>query len=199
MMNNALHDPLRLNADDPGARTLIADTVDALLAEGTLRLRVVLDGDRLASETIAGLVAGLRRLRERGGAIEVTALQDGVRNALAITGLERVFAFPIEQPEPRRSLFARLTAATFAAGLTALSVPSAAAVDRPTDPTAIIARVLELLSRTSARRPPHDVISVLPYFARRHDVLQEAFELRSRVRSGSALGQGIRQDVHRHR
>ncbi|MDB5041639.1 MAG: hypothetical protein JWN27_2365 [Candidatus Eremiobacteraeota bacterium] len=143
-MMNALHDTLRLNADDPSARTLIAATVDALLAEDTVRLQVILDGDRLASETIAGLVAGLRRLRERGGAIQVTAVQDGVRDALAITGLERVFAFPIEQPEPRRSgLFARLTAATFAAGLTALAVPAPAAVDRPTDPTAIIARVVE--------------------------------------------------------
>jgi hypothetical protein len=141
---NVLHDPLRLNADDPSARQLIAATVDALLAEDTVRLQVVLDGDRLASETIAGLIAGLRRLRERGGAIQVTAVQDGVRDALAITGLERVFAFPIDQPEPRRSrLFGRLTAATFALGLTALAVPAPAAVDRPTDPTAIIARVVE--------------------------------------------------------
>ncbi len=146
MMNDLTHDPLRLNADDPAARSLVQAAVDTLLAGETApRLRVVLDGDRLPAETIAGLVAGLRRLRERGGAIEVTALRDGVRDALAITGLERVFAFPIEQPERRRrsGLLSRLTAATFAAALTGLAAPAPAAVELPTDPGAIIARVVE--------------------------------------------------------
>jgi hypothetical protein len=148
MMNDDIaHDPLRLHADDPDARPRIAAAVDAvLILDGPPRLQVVLDGDRLAAETIAGLVAGLRRVREVGGAIQVTAIRQEVRDALAVTGLDRVFAFPVEPPEApvrRGNVFSRLTAAAVAAGLLVMGVPAHAAPDRPTDPSEIIARVVE--------------------------------------------------------
>src|ERR1700738_4549718 len=100
------HDPLRLHADDPDARSQIASAVDAVLTDGApYRLQVRLDGQRLAAETIAGLVTGLRRLREHGGAIEVTTAEGPVRDAFVLAGLERVFAFPLAPAdEPRRSL-----------------------------------------------------------------------------------------------
>ena len=56
------HTQLQLNADDPEARTKVAAAVDVLLAGDdaeAARLTVVLDGDHLASETVAGLVTGL--------------------------------------------------------------------------------------------------------------------------------------------
>jgi hypothetical protein len=146
MMDAAVnHHPLRLHADDPGARSAIALAVDRVLAlEAPPRLRVELDGDRLAAETVAGLVAGLRRVRERGGAIEVTALRAGVRDAFALAGLERVFAFPIEPAEvPRRGAFARFTAAAFAAAVAVAGIPAHAATDVETEPATIIARVVE--------------------------------------------------------
>jgi hypothetical protein len=145
MNDTPQHDPLRLHADDPEARSVVAAAVDALLAEAaTPRLRVELDGDRLAAETVAALVVGLRRVRERGGAIEVTPLRTGVRDAFALAGLDRVFAFPVEPAEvPRRSMLARLTAATFAAVIAFVGLPAGAASDGVTDPTAIIARVVE--------------------------------------------------------
>ena len=146
MMNTHLHhDTLRLHADDPDARSRVARAVDVLLsADRRPRLRVVLEGERLAADTIAGLVTGLRRLREHGGAIEVTAPDGPVRDAFALAGLERVFAFPIEPDEPRRrGPFSRLAAASFAVAVAVAGIPAHAAPDRPTDPAAIIARVVE--------------------------------------------------------
>ena len=143
------HDALRLHADSPDARPRITAAVDALLASAkrSPRLRVVLDGDRLPADTIAALVTGLRRVREVGGAIEVTPESDGVRHALALNGLDRVFAFPLVPEEPRvhrSSLLTRLTAASFAAVLAFVGVPAFAAADHPTtDPAAILAKVQE--------------------------------------------------------
>jgi hypothetical protein len=140
------HDALRLHADSPDARSRITAAVDAVLASEPRRprLRVVLDGDRLPADTIAALVTGLRRVREVGGAIEVAPQSTGVRDAMALNGLDRVFAFPLV-PEERRvhrsSLLTRLTAASFAAVLAFLGVPAFAGADRPTEPTAILARV----------------------------------------------------------
>jgi hypothetical protein len=142
------HDALRLHADSPDARPRITAAVDALLASEAVspRLRVVLDGARLPADTIAALVSGLRRVREVGGAIEVTPDSDGVRNAMALNGLDRVFAFPLVADEPRvhrSSLLTRLAAASFAAVLAFVGVPAFAGADRPTDPAAILAKVEE--------------------------------------------------------
>ena len=141
------HDPLRLHADDQEARSKIAAAVDAVLAstKESPRLTVSLDGARLPAETIAGLVAGLRRMRERGGAIAVVGETQEVRDALTLTGLDRVFAFPLTDAQPRRSgLLARLAAASFAVLLAFSAVPaSAVEAERPTDPATILARVEE--------------------------------------------------------
>jgi hypothetical protein len=140
-----LHTLIRLNGDDPQAPARVAAAVDALLDRdgAAARLSVALDGERLSAETVAALVTGLRRLRERGGAIEVVAHSDGVRRTLALTGLERVFAFPLEPRDtPRRSgLLGRLAAASFAAILALAGVPALAGADRPTDPELILAKV----------------------------------------------------------
>jgi hypothetical protein len=142
------HDALRLHADSPDARSRITAAVDALLAgeRSAPRLRVVLDGDRLPDDTIAALVTGLRRLREYGGAIEVKPDSAGVRDALALNGLNRVFAFPLDPdaaPRSSRRLMNRLTAAGFAAILALAGVPAKAAADHPTDPAAILSKVEE--------------------------------------------------------
>jgi len=143
------HDALRLHADSPQARNRITAAVDALLDADieNPRLRVALDGDRLPADTIAALVTGLRRLRERGGAIEVAPQSAPVRDALALNGLGRVFAFPLvpdEHRDARRSsLLNRLTAASFAAVLAFVGIPAFAAADRPTDPAAILAKIEE--------------------------------------------------------
>jgi beta-phosphoglucomutase-like phosphatase (HAD superfamily) len=92
-----LQSPLRLHVDDADAPSKVADAVYLLLARQVEapHLRVTLDGSHLSDKIIAGLVAGLRRLREKGGAIEVTPTSPALRDALAIAGLDRVFAFPI--------------------------------------------------------------------------------------------------------
>jgi hypothetical protein len=141
------HTPLRLHADAEDARPLITSAVDELLAteQESPRLHVVLGGNRLPADTISALVTGLRRLRERGGAVEVTPDSAPVRDALALNGLNRVFAFPLnpEERAPRRSLLSRLAAASFAALFAFLGIPAYAAADRPTDPAAILAKVEE--------------------------------------------------------
>lgn len=142
------HAPLRLHADAADARPRITSAVDDLLADEqeSPRLRVELGGERLPADTIAALVTGLRRLRERGGAVEVTPASIPVRDALALNGLDRVFAFPLnpEERRPRhRGLLSRLAAASFAAVLAFLGVPAFAAAEHPTDPAAILAKVEE--------------------------------------------------------
>jgi anti-anti-sigma regulatory factor len=162
-MTDPRHDTIRLHADDPDARSAIAAAVDALLADGEDdgRLTIVLDGARVPSDTIAALIAGLRRLREHGGALDVTADSDAVRHALALTGLDRVFA-PVaaeagaaEATEPHtrwQDVVSRISAATFAAALALLGVPASAAADRPTDPAAILAKVEERNPNLSSYR-----------------------------------------------
>jgi len=139
--------PLQLHADDPDARSKVADAVDAVLADGSEqpRLSIALAGDRLPDATISALVTGLRRLRERGGAIEVAPASDAVRDALSVLGLGNVFAFPLVPAEtPRRhGLLARLAVASFAAVLAFVGLPAYAAADHPTDPEAILAKVVE--------------------------------------------------------
>jgi hypothetical protein len=141
------HDVLRLNADDPAARTELVAAVDTLLAseKPSPRLSVALSGNGLPSETVAALVTALRRLRERGGAVQVAPGTTAVRDALALTGLDRVFAFPLVPHEaPRRpGMLRRLAAASFATVFAFLGIPAYAAADRPTDPSAILAKVQE--------------------------------------------------------
>jgi len=137
---------LRLHADDPDARSKVAAAVDAVLAGGSEkpRLSVVLAGDRLPDETISALVTGLRRLREQGGAIAVAPASDAVRDAFAILGLGNVFAFPLVPAEPQRNGFlARIAAASFVAVLAFLGLPAYAGTDHLTDPSAILAKVVE--------------------------------------------------------
>jgi hypothetical protein len=140
-----LHFPLRLHAGAADARSKIAAAVDALLERGlpSPRLSVALDGERLPAEVVAGLIAALRRVREHGGAIEIVPGSDAIRVALSLAGLDRVFAFPLVPAERahRTGLLARLAAASFAAVLAFVGVPAFAGADRPTDPTAILARV----------------------------------------------------------
>lgn len=149
MTTQHLSSPLRLHADDPDAPSKVAAAVDALLAQRleAPRLRVVLDGERLADETIAGLVAGLRRLREEGGAIQVTPASVPVRDALAVAGLDRVFAFPIVPRVPPRRRWdrvpARPTVASFAAVLALFALAFSAGADPITDPAVILAKVQE--------------------------------------------------------
>lgn len=158
-----LHEALRLHADDLQARSTIASAVDEALAtpgEGP-RLRVILDGDALPAETIAALITGLRRMRERGGAIEVLPGSSAVRDTLLLTGLDRVFAFPLVPEEPRRrrrpgslSRIAKGAAASFVAVLALISVrpamaaepapsPSAVSTAGTTDPLVLLQRVIE--------------------------------------------------------
>jgi hypothetical protein len=150
MMKQHTNEPYRLDADTPDAPERVAGLVDALLAADTdrPRLRLLLDGAALPAETIAGLVTGLRRLREYGGAIEVRPESEAVRDTLALTGLDRVFAFPLEPDEtPRRprhfGFTARVAAAAFVGILTLVGFPAGAADEHPTDPAAILARVEE--------------------------------------------------------
>ena len=141
--------PIFLYADAPDARALIGAAVDAVL-EGNQtppRLSIMLAGESLPDDTIAALVSGLRRLRERGGAIAVAPASDAVRDAFGVLGLSNVFAFPLvpaERPRPRRRpLLPRIAAASFGLLLAVAALPAFALPEHPTDPPTIIARVVE--------------------------------------------------------
>jgi anti-anti-sigma regulatory factor len=150
-MNEPTH--LTLAVDDENARAhfeaLIDDLLDAKVPAP--RLIVALDGETLPSELIATLVGGLRRLREVGGAIAIEALTPALRDALAIYGLDRVFALPLDpESAPRsrhRPWIPRFVAATLAALVgSAGAWPAKAALGPeavPTDPAAIIGHVIE--------------------------------------------------------
>jgi len=141
------HGALQLHADDPDARSKVAAAVEATLADasGPPRLTIVLAGDHLPDHTISALVTGLRRLRERGGAIEIAPASEAIRDGLSVLGLGNVFAFPLVPAEtPRRhGLLSRLAAASFAVLLAFLGLPAYAGSDHPTDPGAILAKVVE--------------------------------------------------------
>ena len=142
-----LHSLLRLHAGDRDARSKISTAVDALLERDLAnpRLSVALDGERLPADIIAALIAGLRRVREQGGAIEIVPGSAAVRDALLLAGLDRVFAFPLSAAGRvnRPGLLARLTAASFSAVLAFAALPALAGADHLTDPAAILARVEE--------------------------------------------------------
>lgn len=102
---------LRLHVNDGAARQVVEAAVMQLLRDGgpEPRLTVHLDGDRLPAPVVAGLVAGLRRLRDVGGAMAVNPSTPALRDAMALHGLDRVFAFPLDpegtSPRPRRRGF----------------------------------------------------------------------------------------------
>jgi len=142
---------LHLHAQDPEARRRIDAAVTEALAAATPRVSVVLDGPELPSETIAALVSGLRAVRQQGGAIAIEPATQAIRDSLLLTGLDRVFAFPLdpdgaERPPRggrRARLAAKAAAALFAALLVVLHRPVSAAAPSTTDPAAIVARVIE--------------------------------------------------------
>jgi hypothetical protein len=122
---------LRFAADTTHVQSRIALAVEEILAKRgeRPRLRVILDGDALPAETIAALINGLRRMRERAGAIEVLPGSNAIRDALLLTGLDQVFAFPIvpheaERRRPRARNLLRLGAGEWDARLDVSAVPS---------------------------------------------------------------------------
>jgi hypothetical protein len=92
----------RLSAADDDARETVSVAVDAALAAQPYapQLTVYLTGEGLPATVVAALVAGLRRLREVGGALIVVPETAAVRDALALHGLDRVFALPIDAEPP---------------------------------------------------------------------------------------------------
>jgi hypothetical protein len=150
-MSEPIH--LTLAVDGENARASFDAAVEALRAANTPapRLIVALDGDTLPPELVATLVAGLRRLREVGGAVAVEPRTQSLRDALALYGLDRVFALPLDpeaapRTRPRRR-FPRLAATVLAVLVGAVGTsPANAAFSagvEPTDPAAILARVIE--------------------------------------------------------
>jgi anti-anti-sigma regulatory factor len=150
-----MNDPtyLTLVVEDESARARFEAAVAAILAAKipSPRLIVTLEGDALPAALIGTLVGGLRRLREVGGAIAVEASTPALRDALALYGLDRVFALPLDPeavPRSRRLRWVpRVAAATLAVLVSAFGawpVKAAPATDADTtDPAAIIARVIE--------------------------------------------------------
>jgi hypothetical protein len=149
MKQQQTNEPYRLDADAADAPQRVAALVDAVLTANPEqpRLRFLLGGKTLPAETISGLVSGLRRLREVGGAIEVRPDSTAVRDALALTGLEHVFAFPLDPDEddaPRRRHFgfaARVAAPILAALVIFAAFPAGASDEHPVDPTTILTNV----------------------------------------------------------
>ncbi|GAC1533922.1 MAG: hypothetical protein NVS2B17_02260 [Candidatus Velthaea sp.] len=149
---------LRLGSDVQEARLQIAAAAEAALrAGGSIpRLSVTLTGETLPDQTIAALISALRKLREHGGGIVVTAEREGPRQALRMMGLDRVFALPLSEAEPdpapvaRRSRTGfrgtvRAAVAILAAAFALSSVPVEAQTPDAllTDPAAIIARIID--------------------------------------------------------
>jgi hypothetical protein len=154
MEHTHYHAQIFLHADDPDARPKVEAAVAALLEEDADRpaLRVILDGASMPSETIAGLVAGLRRLRDRGGALAVAPASVAVGDMLALTGLNRVFALPlvpdrdeapVRRPRGGGGIRRRFTAAAGALAIASLGVGAQAAPELPTDPAQILEHVIE--------------------------------------------------------
>lgn len=142
---------LPLAVDDPDARAKIDAAVAALLARRSEapRLRVELGGETLPPEIVAALVAGLRRVREVGGAIAVEPLTPALRDAMALYGLDRVFALPLDAAAPpvrRFRWFPRRAMAVLAliAAVAAVRPVPVAADDRAgLDPAVVLERVIE--------------------------------------------------------
>ncbi len=150
---------LRLSDDGDDARERIADTVGRLLRPGRSnpRLRVVVAGDGLSEATIAALITALRRVRELGGAIELTAERETAAAIIRLNGLDRVFAFPLVPEDdrvppcamrkrrgPGRAVRAAMAGLVLLGSMLSGTVGMARADDvTPSDPTAILGRVME--------------------------------------------------------
>jgi hypothetical protein len=143
---------LSLATNDPDARAKIDAAVSALLERRAAapRLRVELGGEALPPEIVAALVAGLRRLRDVGGAIAVEPLTPALTDAMALYGLDRVFALPLEPagapPARRRRWFPRTAVAVLAllaAVTTGRPAPVAADEVPALTPAAVLARVIQ--------------------------------------------------------
>jgi hypothetical protein len=142
---------LTLATADDGARAALDAAAAELLARRreAPRLIVELTGDDLPAPLVGALVITLRRLREVGGALAVEPRSSALADALALHGLDRVFALPLDPddaPRPRRFRWPRAAVAALAllsAG--ALAWPTSVAADDrdPADPAAILARVVE--------------------------------------------------------
>lgn len=146
------HSTLALNVHDSNARALVDEAIDAAMAvdENAPRVAITLEGEQLPATTVSAMISGLRRIREHGGAIRVDAASPALRDALALTGLDRVFAYPLEPgdvPAVRRSRssrppIARVAVAAFALLWSALAfAPTVAQSDAEPDPAAMLARV----------------------------------------------------------
>jgi hypothetical protein len=160
MLSEHLILTVRFTEDGDDSRRQIAEAADRLSRTGreNPRLRVIAASDGLSVATISTLITALRKLRELGGAIELTAESESAAAVIRLNGLDRVFAFPLvpddgaaPPPRPirkRRGLDKafRAAAATVAFLLAlpaAVAQPAKAATAETTDPDVILARVME--------------------------------------------------------
>jgi hypothetical protein len=150
---------VRFAADGDDARRAIARAADDLARTGreNPRLRVIAGGDELSAPTISVLISALRKLRELGGAIELTGETEAVRAIIVLNGLERVFAFPLvpdegpsrgtDRPRKRRRFDSPFRAAAavlaFLVALPLLAAPARADAGGASDVGTILARVME--------------------------------------------------------
>ncbi len=138
---------LRLVDDGDEARRQIAAAADALVHRSPKnpRLRVVAAGESLSAATIGSLISALRKLRELGGAIELQGESEAVRAAIVLNGLERVFAFPLvpDDGSGRSGGVSRKGRGIGRAVRAAVAVVAFLVASGPTDPPAILARVIE--------------------------------------------------------
>ncbi|GAC1402676.1 MAG: hypothetical protein NVSMB64_02890 [Candidatus Velthaea sp.] len=159
-MNNIMTH-LRLETDAQQARTQIALAVEQALESGgpEPRLTVTVTGDSLPAQTIAALILALRKLRERGGGIVVEAECEGARQALRVTGLDRIFAAPLTEREltgsrasaVRRTGFAGVVRAAVAGLAAAVALSSGPA--RAQTPDVPVADAAAIISRIIERNP----------------------------------------------
>ena len=149
-------DILWLSVTDDRVRESVRAAVDAALSSGRTapQVTVLVSGASLPAPVVAALVAGLRRLREVGGAMIVVPQTPAVRDGLMLHGLDRVFALPIgndvDAPsrrnrwQPGRAVATVLTAMMLAFAL-------GARADAQTDGVANDAKLI--LERVIARNP----------------------------------------------
>ena len=175
---NELH--LNLAVNDEDARVRFEAAIAALLDErhDAPRLIVSLAGDALPPETVAMLVGGLRRLREVGGAIAIAPESPAVRDAMALHGLDRVFALPLDPESASRTSPRRWIPRMAAAGLALLVLvgglapakASAEATIAAPEPAVVLARVIERNpSLTSYQGRLHVDIRLISFpFLRQH-------------------------------
>jgi len=149
---------IQLSVSDDHARDHVFSAVDATLSESspTPRLTVRLAGDILPAPIVATLVAGLRRLREVGGSMVVVPESAAIRDALALHGLDRVFAPPLEETAaPRNGDRWHRAGRACLAALVACVVSVAAAVTpaRAQSPEGVSNDVALILERVIERNP----------------------------------------------